>query len=70
MFYLYFNSVSKSEFESKIIYRMPLIIFSYAYLVNKIEAHISDRIERDIELMEADTLFSEEDLNAMPTAPE
>ena len=70
LFELYFNSVSKSEFESKIIYRMPLIIFSYAHLVNKIETHISNRIEREIELMEADTLFSEEDLNTMPTAPE
>ena len=70
LFELYFNSVSKSEFESKIIYRMPLIIFSYAHLVNKIETYISNRIERYIELMEADTLFSGEDLNIVPTVPE
>ena len=70
LFELYFNSVSKSEFENQIIYRMPLIIFSYAHLVNKIGVHISDGIERYIELMEEDTLFSEEELNVIPMAPE
>ena len=66
----YLDGIDEIDFMNKVIYRMPLLIYSYNSLQGRINDKISAAIENYRKAIHADTLFSEEDLNTVPTAPE
>ena len=66
----YLDGIGEIDFKNKVIYRMPLLVYSYNSLQDRINNKISIAIENYRTAIQADTLFSEEDLNTMPTAPE
>ena len=66
----YLDGINEIDFINKVIYRMPLLVYSYNSLQDRINNKISVAIENYRKAIHADTLFSEEDLNAIPTTPE
>lgn len=66
----YLDGISEIDFMNKVIYRMPLLVYSYNSLQDRINDKISVAIENYRKAVHTDTIFSEEDLNVMPTVPE
>ena len=66
----YLDGIDEIDFINKVIYRMPLLVYSYNSLQDRISDKISVAIENYRKAIHADTLFSEEDLNTVPTVPE
>ena len=66
----YLNGIDEIDFKNKVIYRMPLLVYSYNSLQDRINNKISIAIENYRKAVHADTLFSEEELNIIPMAPE
>ena len=66
----YLDGIDEIDFMNKVIYRMPLLVYSYNSLQDRINNKISVAIENYRKAIHADTLSSEEDLNVMPTVPE
>lgn len=62
----YLEAVSEEDFQTKTIYRMPLIAFSYVSLNGKLEKYISKGAENYRKSIRTDTLFNENDNGIEP----